>query len=67
MPDVSPSIDRLAFEKQEDSMTLFFLTQMAHFVNAITRAGAIYPQMLLSPEDAAAKRAAMEQGGMQNG
>lgn len=60
MPDPRPRIDADYSEEAEMAVTEAFLYRLAEMVNAKTRAGRIYGQILLPPEEAAAKRAAME-------
>lgn len=59
MPDPRPRIDREYAEKVEFRLEEAMLYKIAEFINAYTKAGAIYGQVMLPPEEAAAKRAAM--------
>ena len=60
MPDPRPRLDSEYANAMEMRVTEAFLYRMAELVNAMTRTGPIYGQILLPPEEAALKRQAME-------
>ena len=64
MPDSSYIIrgDNEAMKQQELQLIEFTLRQMAQVINNRVAAGAVYPQIILPPDEAARKRALMEQG-----
>lgn len=57
MPNVR--VDRNYMNDLELYVLEYVVMQLAEMVNELTRAGAIYGQLILPPEQAAAKRAAM--------
>ena len=60
MPDPRPRVDGEYMKAIEREVTKAFLYRTADLINAVTRTGPIYSQILLPPEEAALKRQAME-------
>jgi len=57
--------DREYGNELENDIRLYVLTAMAEMIDDMTRAGPIYGQLLLSPEEQAAKQAAMKRAAME--
>lgn len=53
-------VDRSYFNEVERTLIYHVLMNAAEMVNAIGKGGTIYPNVILDPQEAAAKRAAME-------
>ena len=65
MPILAPAVrvDRDYLNETEIYVVEQFLYRLADLVNAATKAGAVYGQVILPPEEAARKRAATPQRG----
>jgi hypothetical protein len=69
VPETAPvvRVDNESMLKTERDLFRALVEHAADFVNAIGRGGVIYPMIALPPEEAAAKKAAMERQAMNRG
>lgn len=58
----TPRVDNAALQDAERAVTEGVLYIMADWIDALAKSGAVYPQIVLSPEEAAQKLAATRGG-----